>query len=65
MNPPDRMPVILPPDMFNLWLSHNIYDPEKLQPLFLPYPASDMISHKVPDLVNNPRFDSPASFAQV
>lgn len=61
----DRMPVILHPDTFDLWLSHNMHDPEQLQPLFQPYPATEMTAHKVPDLVNNPRFDSPACIAQV
>lgn len=61
----DRMPVILPPETFNLWLSHNTHDLEQLRYLFQPFPAADMIAHKVPDLVNNPRFDSPACVAQV
>ena len=61
----DRMPVILYPDSFNLWLSHNMHDPEQLQPLYLPFPAEELTVHKVPDLVNNPRFDSPACIAQV
>jgi putative SOS response-associated peptidase YedK len=61
----DRMPVILCPDTFNLWLSHNMHDPEQLQPLYQPFPAEEMHAFKVPDLVNNPRFDSPACIAQV
>jgi putative SOS response-associated peptidase YedK len=61
----DRMPVILHPDTFNLWLSHNMHDPEQLQPLYQPFPAEEMRAFKVPDLVNNPRFDSPACIAQV
>jgi putative SOS response-associated peptidase YedK len=61
----DRMPVVLHPDDFPLWLSRNMHDPEQLQQLYLPYQASEMIAYKVPDLVNNPRFDSPACIAQV
>lgn len=61
----DRMPVILNPDTFTIWLSKSMHDPEQLQPIFLPYPAAEMITHKVPDLVNNPRFDSPACISQV
>jgi putative SOS response-associated peptidase YedK len=61
----DRMPVILYPDTFNLWLSHNMHDPGQLQPLYQPYPAEEMHAFKVPDLVNNPRFDSPACIAKV
>jgi putative SOS response-associated peptidase YedK len=61
----DRMPVVLHPDDFPLWLSRNMHDPEQLQQLYIPYQASEMIACKVPDLVNNPRFDSPACIAQV
>lgn len=61
----DRMPVILPPDALTLWLDHDMHDPEQLQPLFQPFAAAEMTSHKVPDLVNNPRFDSPTCIAQV
>lgn len=61
----DRMPVILPPDTFPLWLSHNMHDPQLLQPFYQPIPADQVTAYKVPDLVNNPRFDSPACIAQV
>lgn len=61
----DRMPVILHPDSFSLWLSHNMHDPQLLQPFYQPYPAQQLTAYKVPDLVNNPRFDSPACIAQV
>lgn len=61
----DRMSVILHPDTFTLWLSHNMHDPEQLQPLYQPFPAEQLQAFKVPDLVNNPRFDSPACIAQV
>lgn len=61
----DRMPVILHPDTFNLWLSINMHDSEQLKPLYQPFPAAAMTAHKVPDLVNNPRFDSPACIAPV
>jgi putative SOS response-associated peptidase YedK len=61
----DRMPVILSPDSFNLWLSHNMHDPEQLQSLYTPFSAAELVTQKVPDLVNNARFDSPACIAQV
>jgi len=61
----ERMPVMLTPDTFTLWLSHNMHDPQQLQPFYQPFPAAEMTAHKVPDLVNNPRFDSPACIAQV
>jgi putative SOS response-associated peptidase YedK len=61
----DRMPVILHPDRFTLWLSHNMHDPEQLQQLYQPFPAEQLEAFKVPDLVNNTRFDSPACIAPV
>lgn len=42
-----------------------MHDLEQLHPLYQPYPASEITVHKVPDLVNNPRFDSSACIAQV
>ncbi len=61
----DRMPVILHPDNYALWLSKNMHDPEALQQLYVPYPAEEMAAYKVPDLVNNARFDGPACIVQV
>ena len=61
----DRMPVILHPDTFTLWLSHNMHDPELLQPFYQPFPAAGMTARKAPDLVNNPRFDDPACISRV
>lgn len=42
-----------------------MHDPEQLQPLYQPFPDDLLQTFKVPDLVNNPRFDSPACIAQV
>ena len=61
----DRMPVILSPESFNFWLSHSMHDPDQLLPLYQPFSSDEMTIHKVPDLVNNPRFDSPACIAMV
>ena len=61
----DRMPVILQPEDFNLWLSRNAHSPHELQRLYQPFPSDKMTAFKVPDLVNNPRFDSPACIVKV
>jgi len=61
----DRMPVILHPGDFNLWLSKNMHDPQELERLYNPFPSEQMTVYQVPDLVNNPRFDSPACIARV
>ena len=55
----DRMPVILCPGDFDLWLNRNMHDPEKLKPLYQPYPADLIEMYPVSPLVNSPRNDSP------
>ena len=61
----DRMPVILHPDDYGLWLSRNMHDPDQLCRLYQPFPPNLLDAYKVPDLVNNPKFDSPTCIAQV
>lgn len=61
----DRMPVILQPDNYNLWLNRNMHDPHELQFLYEPYPPDQMVAYPVPALVNNPKFDSPSCIVQV
>lgn len=56
----DNMPLILTPDSFALWLSHNMHDSEQLLPFYQPFPESALTAYKVADLVNNPHIDSPA-----
>ncbi len=55
----DRMPVILPPKAYDLWLSPGELPAEKTLPLLKPFAASQMRAVAVSPLVNNPRFDSP------
>ena len=55
----DRMPVILHPDEFSLWLDRQVHDIEKLSPLFSPYPADRLISYPVSTRVNSPATDGP------
>ena len=61
----DRMPVILQPTDYNLWLNRNVHNPHELIHLYQPYPADRMAFHEVSNLVNNPRFDSPTCIARV
>jgi putative SOS response-associated peptidase YedK len=56
----DRMPVILRPEEYDLWLDRNITEPDRLKPLYEPFPANLMEMYPVSPLVNNPRNDSPA-----
>jgi len=56
----DRMPVILSPRDYALWLSPAVQDPEALATLFHPYPPEEMIVFPVGTAVNNPKADTPA-----
>lgn len=55
----DRMPVILAPHDYDLWLDPDVQRPEALLPLLRPYPAQEMIAYPVRSLVGNPANDSP------
>jgi putative SOS response-associated peptidase YedK len=61
----DRMPVILPPSAYEQWLDPSPTDPAKLHALCQPFPDALITTRQVPDLVNNPRFDSPACIVPV
>jgi len=61
----DRMPVILSPENYPIWLNQNMHDSHQLERLYQQYPSEQMTAYKVPDLVNNPKFDSPACIAKV
>ena len=55
----DRMPVILKPEAYPLWLDPAEQTPDKLGRLLKPYPASHMAVFPVSRLVNDPKNDSP------
>jgi putative SOS response-associated peptidase YedK len=54
----DRMPVILPKDVEDLWLDSSIEDHRRLLDLLLPYPAEEMEAYAVSPLVNSVKNDS-------
>ena len=55
----DRMPVILEPAEFALWLDPALRDPEAVRPLLRPRAAAGMVAYPVSELVNSPRNDVP------
>jgi putative SOS response-associated peptidase YedK len=55
----DRMPVILRPDDYDVWLDPGVRSPEMLTPLLRPYPHSEMSTYAVSVLVNSPSNDDP------
>lgn len=53
----NRMPVILSPETFKMWLAETPQTPQNLQPLIKPYPPDEMEAYPVSTLVNNPKND--------
>lgn len=51
----DRMPVILRPEDYAVWLDPQVQSPEQLTPLLQAYPAAEMQMRLVSTLVNNAR----------
>jgi len=54
----DRMPVILQPKDYDVWLDRSVVKGDQLQPLMVPYPADEMNTYPVGTLVNSPKNDS-------
>jgi len=56
----ERMPVIIAPEDFKLWLdSKDVRDFEKIQKLFKPFGADKMEAYEVDNWVNDPQHDDP------
>lgn len=55
----DRMPVILRPEDYEVWLDANVTRPEVLVPLLRPFSHGKMDAHAVSALVNSPSNDNP------
>ena len=55
----DRMPMILHPEEFSLWLDRQVHNEENLTGLFAPYPADRLEAYQVSMLVNSLANDSP------
>jgi putative SOS response-associated peptidase YedK len=53
----DRMPVILHPAEFGLWLDRQVREAEMLRGLFAPYPSGQLVAYRVSTLVNSPASD--------
>jgi putative SOS response-associated peptidase YedK len=55
----DRMPVILPPATYDLWLDPAVQDVERLEAVLQPYSDEEMMAYPVGTRVNTPANDSP------
>ncbi len=56
----DRMPVILSPDDWPVWLGETPADPDRLKSLLVPYPAEDLIIWPVDKRVGNVKNKEPS-----
>ena len=55
----DRMPVILKPEDYDLWLDPEVKEPELLKSLLRPYPSEEMVVEPVSPKVNKASYDAP------
>jgi putative SOS response-associated peptidase YedK len=55
-----RMPVILRPQDYGIWLGEKLADAEDLSAACAPIPAEDMRAYPISTRVNSPRNDDPA-----
>ena len=55
----DRMPVILPPEAWPVWLGETDAPPEELLAMLVPYPAERMRVYPIGPAVGNVRNDEP------
>ena len=53
----DRMPVILDPGDYDLWLDPEVQATNRLEPLLVPYTSEAMTAYPVSTLGNNPKAD--------
>lgn len=61
----ERMPVIVPPEAYDLWLDPAITADEMIQPLLRAYPPEEMALHPVSLRVNSPAYDSPENIQPI
>ena len=55
----NRMPVILPQDVYTDWLKEGENDPVLLNSILRPYPSDEMEAYPVSRHVNSPQNDTP------
>jgi putative SOS response-associated peptidase YedK len=61
----DRMPVVLPPDAYEMWLSPTPSSLDELAPLLAPCPPDWLEVRQVSTHVNKPEHDDPSCIAPV
>ena len=61
----NRMPVILPPEGYEVWLDPDVRETDQLLSLLAPYPPSDMEAYPVSRRVNSPSNNEPSCVESV
>jgi len=61
----DRMPVILAPEDYDLWLDPGFARLDALEEMLKPYPAAGMHRYRVSDRVNQVKNDDPECAAEI
>ena len=61
----ERMPVILKPADYSIWLDPGRQDAAKLKSLLAPWPEADTVVYPIGRRINNPRNDDPQCIAPV
>jgi putative SOS response-associated peptidase YedK len=61
----DRMPVIIKPEDYAIWMDTNFTDVIKIQAMTLPYRERFMEAYPVSRKVNSPKYDSPDLIEEV
>ncbi|MGC8829898.1 MAG: SOS response-associated peptidase [Verrucomicrobiia bacterium] len=61
----NRMPLIIRPEDYHLWLDDSVKDIKLLENLLKPFPPERMRRYKVSRMMNNPKFDSPECFKEI
>jgi putative SOS response-associated peptidase YedK len=53
----DRMPVILAPKDYDVWIDRSVQEPAELKPLLAPYPAAEMHAFPIGPFVNDAKHE--------
>jgi len=61
----DRMPVITPPDAYDIWLDPMIHDKALLQAVLKPYASDALDTYEVTPKVNSPKNNSPENIQRI
>lgn len=61
----ERMPVIIDPGGYDLWLDTSVTETDLLKPLLRPHPSENIIYYPVSSGVNRPANDDPQCIEQV